>query len=72
MALLGTMIKSLMAALLALGALALPAGAATFSMKRGLNLDRWVTWPTEDKWSDRRAILPYPEWRKFLKQDDLK
>ncbi|TIV99733.1 MAG: glycoside hydrolase family 5 protein [Mesorhizobium sp.] len=41
-------------------------------MKRGLNLDRWVTWPTEDKWSDRRAILPYPEWRKFLKQDDLK
>ncbi|TIV78898.1 MAG: glycoside hydrolase family 5 protein, partial [Mesorhizobium sp.] len=71
MALLGMMIKSLMAALLALAALA-PAGAATFSMKRGLNLDQWVTWPTEDKWSDRRAILPYPEWRKFLKQDDLK
>ncbi|CDX42663.1 Glycoside hydrolase family 5 [Mesorhizobium sp. ORS 3359] len=72
MALLGTMIKSLMAALLALGALALPAGAATFSMKRGLNLDQWVTWPTEDKWGDRQAILPYPEWRKFLEQDDLK
>ncbi|AZO03630.1 MULTISPECIES: cellulase family glycosylhydrolase [unclassified Mesorhizobium] len=72
MALLGTMIKGLMAALLALGALALPAGAATFSMKRGLNLDQWVTWPSEDKWGDRRAILPYPEWRKFLKQDDLK
>ncbi|RUX21842.1 glycosyl hydrolase [Mesorhizobium sp. M2A.F.Ca.ET.042.01.1.1] len=71
MALLGMMIKSLMAALLALAALA-PARAATFSMKRGLNLDQWVTWPTEDKWSDRRAILPYPEWRKFLKQDDLK
>ncbi|TIV73570.1 MAG: glycosyl hydrolase, partial [Mesorhizobium sp.] len=53
MALLGMMIKSLMAALLALAALA-PAGAATFSMKRGLNLDQWVTWPTEDKWSDRR------------------
>ena len=72
MALLGTMIKSLMAALLALGALALPAGAATFSMKRGLNLDQWVTWPTEDKWGDRQAILPYPEWRKLLKEDDLK
>ncbi|MBZ9820701.1 glycoside hydrolase family 5 protein [Mesorhizobium sp. CA4] len=72
MALLGTMIKTLMAALLALGPLALPAGAATFSMKRGLNLDQWVTWPAEDKWGERQAILPYPEWRKFLKEDDLK
>lgn len=72
MAPLGTMIKSLMAALLALGALALPAGAATFSMKRGLNLDQWVTWPAEDKWGERQAMLPYPEWRKSLKQDDLK
>lgn len=66
------MIKTLMAALLALGALALPAGAATFSMKRGLNLDQWVTWPAEDKWGERQAILPYPEWRKFLKENDLK
>ncbi|RVD60907.1 glycosyl hydrolase [Mesorhizobium sp. M2D.F.Ca.ET.185.01.1.1] len=72
MALLGTMIKTLMAALLALGPLVLPAKAATFSMKRGLNLDQWVTWPTEDKWGERQAILPYPEWRKFLKDDDLK
>ncbi|SFO47246.1 Cellulase (glycosyl hydrolase family 5) [Mesorhizobium sp. NFR06] len=71
MALLGTMIKTLMAALLALGALALQAEAATFSMKRGLNLDQWVTWPAEDKWGDRQAILPYPEWRKFLEKDDL-
>ncbi|MDX8441569.1 glycoside hydrolase family 5 protein [Mesorhizobium australafricanum] len=71
MALLGTMIKTLMVALLAFAALALPAEAATFSMKRGLNLDQWVTWPTEDKWGDREAILPYPEWRKFLKEDDL-
>ncbi|MDG4878856.1 cellulase family glycosylhydrolase [Mesorhizobium sp. WSM4935] len=72
MALLGTMIKTLMAVLLALGALALPAGAATFSMKRGLNLDQWVTWPAEDKWGERQAILPYPEWRKFIKEDDLR
>jgi hypothetical protein len=72
MALLGSMIKTLMAALLALGALVLPAGAATFSLKRGLNLDQWVTWPAEDKWGDRQAILPFPEWRRFLKEDDLK
>ncbi|TIU70697.1 MAG: glycoside hydrolase family 5 protein [Mesorhizobium sp.] len=72
MALLGAMIKTLMAALLALGALALPAYAATFSMKRGLNLDQWTTWTGEEKWNDPNAILPYPEWRKFLKEDDLK
>ncbi|MEZ2333417.1 glycoside hydrolase family 5 protein [Mesorhizobium sp. RCC_202] len=72
MAPLGAMIKTLMTALLTLAALTLPAGAATFAMKRGLNLDQWVTWPAEDKWGDRQAILPYPEWRKFLKEDDLK
>ncbi|TIT91295.1 MAG: glycosyl hydrolase, partial [Mesorhizobium sp.] len=72
MALLGAMIKTLMAALLALGALALPTYAATFSMKRGLNLDQWTTWTGEEKWNDPNAILPYPEWRKFLKEDDLK
>ena len=72
MALLGAMIKTLMAALLGLVALALPAEAATFSVKRGLNLDQWTTWTGEDKWNDPNAILPYPEWRKFLKEDDLK
>lgn len=72
MALLGAMIKTLMAALLALGALVLPGQAATFSMKRGLNLDQWTTWTGEEKWNDPKAILPYPEWRKFLNDDDLK
>ncbi|WP_214476854.1 cellulase family glycosylhydrolase [Mesorhizobium sp. dw_380] len=72
MALLTAMIKSLMAALFVLMAVAWPGQAATFSMKRGLNLDQWVTWPGEDQWGDRKAILPYPEWRKFLKEDDLK
>ena len=66
------MIKSLMAALLVLVALALPGQAATFTMKRGLNLDQWVTWPGEDQWSDAKAVLPYPEWRKFLREDHLK
>ena len=41
-------------------------------MKRGLNLDIWTTWPGEDQWGDRRAILPYPEWRKILDDGDLK
>ncbi|WP_027055548.1 glycoside hydrolase family 5 protein [Mesorhizobium erdmanii] len=72
MALLTAMIKSLMAALFVLVALAFPGQAATFTMKRGLNLDQWVTWPGEDQWGDAKAILPYPEWRRFLNQDDLK
>ncbi|MER9346675.1 cellulase family glycosylhydrolase [Mesorhizobium sp. M7A.F.Ca.US.010.02.1.1] len=72
MALLTEMIKTLMAALLVLAALAWPSQAASFSMKRGLNLDQWVTWPGEDQWGDAKAILPYPEWRKFLGENDLK
>ncbi|WP_421915856.1 glycoside hydrolase family 5 protein [Mesorhizobium sp.] len=71
MALLTAMIKTLMAALLVLAALALPGHAATFSMKRGLNLDQWTTWVGEEQWSDPKAMLPYPEWRKFLKDEDL-
>lgn len=72
MALLTAMIKTLMATLLVLVASVLPGQGATFSMKRGLNLDQWVTWPGEDQWGDAKAILPYPEWRKFLKDGDLK
>lgn len=65
------MIKTLLAALLALAGLCMSGEAATFSMKRGLNLDIWTTWPAEQRWSDPDVILPYPEWRKFLQEDDL-
>ncbi|RJT41114.1 glycosyl hydrolase [Mesorhizobium waimense] len=72
MALLGAMIKTLLAMLLVLTNLVLPGQAATFSMKRGLNLDQWTTWVGEEKWNDPKAILPFPEWRKVLGDDDLK
>ena len=72
MALLTAMIKTLMTALFVLLALSLPSRAATFMMKRGLNLDQWTTWPGEAQWGDAKAILPYPEWRKFLGENDLK
>ena len=45
---------------------ALPAHAASFSMKRGINLDTWTTWPPEDRWGEADVILPFPEWRKSL------
>lgn len=50
------MIKTLITALLVLLALASPSHAATFSMKRGLNLDLWVTWPGEGQWGDASSI----------------
>jgi hypothetical protein len=71
MAPLGVMIKGLGAVLLLLAALVAPASAASFTMKRGLNLDIWTTWPAEDRWADPDAILPYPEWRQFLADTDL-
>ncbi|MBS3647778.1 cellulase family glycosylhydrolase [Pseudaminobacter sp. 19-2017] len=65
------MIKAWLLATAMLVTAAQPGLAAEFSAKRGINLDIWVTWPPEEKWGDREALLPYPEWRKFLKPSDL-
>ena len=51
--------------------LTLPAHAATFQVKRGINLDTWTTWPDESRWDEREAILPFPEWRKSVTDADL-
>ncbi len=71
MALLAATIKNCLLALAVLAWLAAPTAAAAFSMKRGINLDIWVTWPDEERWNDKAAILPFPEWRKSLKESDL-
>ena len=60
------MIKNCLVALVLVLAAGLPAEAATFSMKRGLNLDIWTTWPQEDRWDDPDVVLPFPEWRQTL------
>jgi hypothetical protein len=57
--------------ILALALAAQAADAATFSMKRGLNLDLWMTWPQEDRWDKPEAMLPFPEWRQKLTDRDL-
>lgn len=49
----------------------LASSAATFTAKRGINLDIWNTWPPEDRWAQPDTLLPYPEWRKSLSIDDL-
>jgi hypothetical protein len=56
---------------LILAAAATQTTAATFSMKRGLNLDIWTTWPDKDRWAEPDVLLPYPEWRKSLGESDL-
>jgi endoglucanase len=66
------MIKTGLLALLLLAAAALPAVAASFTMKRGINLDIWTTWPQEPQWNDRDVLLPFPEWRKSLDPSGLK
>ncbi len=57
---------------LALAMMALAAAhPAPISLKRGLNLDIWDTWPDERQWSDRGVLLPFPEWRRKLSSEDL-
>jgi hypothetical protein len=48
-----------------------PLQAASFSAKRGINLDLWVTWPNEAEWSSEAVLLPYPEWRRTVGLDEL-
>ena len=64
------LIKNCLSALFLVVAMA-SADAATFSMKRGLNLDIWETWPQEESWGDPDVLLPYPEWRQHLDEGDL-
>jgi hypothetical protein len=47
-------------------ALAVPAAAASFQVRRGINLDIWTSWPDESRWGDPAALLPFPEWRRTV------
>jgi endoglucanase len=49
-----------------------PLHAATFSVKRGINLDQWVTWPNEEQWADPAVILPFPEWRRTVGDEQFR
>lgn len=67
-----SMIKNCFAAILVFAWLALPAQAASFSVKRGINLDIWTTWPDESRWGDRDVLLPFPEWRRTVGEGELR
>lgn len=49
----------------------LPAHAAEFSVKRGINLDQWTTWPDESRWGEADVLLPFPEWRRTIGLPEL-
>jgi endoglucanase len=66
-----SMFKALLLAFALLGWAAAPASAASFSAKRGINLDIWTTWPPEAEWGDPSVILPFPEWRRFVTAAEL-
>jgi endoglucanase len=64
------LIKNSLLALIAV-LIASPVDAASFSMRRGLNLDTWVDWPSEASWGNPDVVLPFPQWRQRLKREDL-
>jgi hypothetical protein len=68
---LAALIKKLFLAFLLLQMAAAPSFAATFTVGRGINLDAWITWPAEEKWSDEAVLTPFPEWRRTVHLTDL-
>jgi endoglucanase len=71
MALLAATIKKSVLAFVIFLAATVPGMTTAFSVKRGINLDIWTTWPDESRWSDRDVLLPYPEWRRTVGQAEL-
>lgn len=70
----GAAIKNWLVGLTALFLLAgggLAAQAAEFSVRRGINLDQWTTWPDESRWDEAGVLLPFPEWRRTIGKSEL-
>lgn len=47
------------------------AAAPEFSMRRGISLDIWNSWPDESRWDEPDVLLPFPEWRRSVTKEDL-
>jgi hypothetical protein len=71
MALLPIPIKNCLVALALIVGTVAPGTAAEFSIRRGIALNTWTTWPDENQWSDPDVILPFPEWRRHVTARDL-
>ena len=49
----------------------LPAVAEVISLKRGIALDTWITWPTDERLSEPGIISGFPEWRGAVTDKEL-
>ncbi len=47
------------------------ASATTFTMKHGLSLDLWTTWPGPERWDEEAVLANFPEWRQGVSADNL-
>ncbi len=69
------MILPLLRALLCFGQLlacSVADAATAFTMKQGLNLDLWTTWPGPERWDEDAVLAKFPEWRQDTSIDNLK
>ncbi|MEO1702642.1 MAG: cellulase family glycosylhydrolase [Pseudomonadota bacterium] len=42
-----------------------------FRPMRGISMDLWVTWPAPETWNEPKVYKAFPEWRKFVSDDEL-
>lgn len=47
------------------------AHAAEFSAGQGISFDQWVTWPDTSRWNDPDVLTNFPEWQKFISDDEI-
>lgn len=64
-------IKNCLIAMALIGFTTAATAAPEFSMRRGISLDIWNTWPDESSWDEPEVLLPFPEWRRSLTKEDL-
>ncbi len=47
------------------------ASATTFTMKHGLSLELWTTWPKPERWDEEAVLSNFPEWRQNTRVRNL-
>lgn len=64
-------IKNCLVALALIGLTTAATAAPDFSMRRGISLDIWNSWPDESRWGEPDVLLPFPQWRRSVTKEDL-
>ncbi len=64
-------IKNCLVVLALIGLTTAATAAPEFSMRRGISLDIWNSWPDESRWGEPDVLLPFPEWRRSVTKENL-